>query len=257
MTAPVFVCPAAADAVVGAIVRLTGAEARHAATVQRRVVGERIGLIDGAGTRASGEIVAVDAGWLDIEVDEVSRDDDPSVTLVQALAKGDRDEQSVEAATELGVTEVIPWAAHRSIVQWRGPKADKGRAAWEQLAVAAAKQSRRALVPTVGAMVTTPQLAAWVRERVAAGAAVLVLHEDADQRLASLEWHDARQPVALIVGPEGGIGDDELATLVGAGAVAVVLGPHVLRASSAGPAAIAALAALRGEWGPPRTTLGS
>ncbi len=255
MTAPVFLCPSAADASVGAVLRLTGDEARHAGTVQRRQVGERIGLVDGEGARAVGPIVEVGSGWLDVRVDEVSRDADPSVTLVQALAKGGRDEQAVEAATELGVTAVVPWAAHRSIVQWRGPKADKGRQSWQQQALAAAKQSRRSLVPSVGPVVTTPQLAAFVRDQVAAGAAVLVLHEEASVPLVSLDWPDPARPVVFIVGPEGGIADDEVASLTAAGAVAVVLGPHVLRASSAGPAAVAALAALRGTWAAPATTL--
>ncbi|SEI96035.1 16S rRNA (uracil(1498)-N(3))-methyltransferase [Demequina mangrovi] len=251
MTAPVFVDPAAATAAAGGVLRVEGDEARHAVTVQRRQAGERIDVVDGAGARASGVLVASGDRWMEVRIEAVSRDLDPDSTLVQALAKGGRDEQAVEAAVELGVTRIVPWASDRAIVQWRGPKAAKGREKWSSLALAAAKQSRRALVPSVDDAATTKQLAARVREAVDAGARVLVLHEAATAALADLAWADPDQPVWMIVGPEGGISDAELDALTAAGAIAVVLGPHVLRASSAGPAALAALGALRGHWSRP------
>jgi 16S rRNA (uracil1498-N3)-methyltransferase len=133
-------------------------------------------------------------------------------------------------------------------VQWKGPKAAKALASWEALCLAAAKQSRRALVPTVEPLATTRDLAARTRAATASGVRVLVLHEDAMEPLASLTWAVPHQPVWLVVGPEGGITDGELDALADAGAEAVRLGHHVLRASSAGPAAIAALAAIRGTW---------
>ncbi|WP_062466697.1 16S rRNA (uracil(1498)-N(3))-methyltransferase [Demequina maris] len=248
MTAPVFVDPAAATAAAGDVLRVEGDEARHAVTVQRRQVGERVDIVDGAGARASGVLIATGDRWMEVRVEAVSRDRDPDVTLVQALAKGGRDEQAVEAAVELGATRIVPWASDRAIVQWRGPKAAKGREKWASLALAAAKQSRRAVVPTVDDAATTRQLAARVADAVAAGTRVLVLHESAAAPISALTWDDADAPVWLVVGPEGGIADAEVDALVAAGAEAVVLGPHVLRASSAGPAALAALAALRGHW---------
>ena len=248
MSAPVFLTPAAADARPGDVLEVAGAEARHAVTVQRRGAGERVDLADGAGARASGEIVEAGDGRMRVRIDAVSRDDDPPVVLVQALAKGGRDEQAVEAAVELGATRIVPWGAARSIVQWRGPKADKARDKWVALATAAAKQSRRALVPSVDGVVTTRALAAMVAEATARGDRVLVLHEEAAAPLADLAWDDGAAVTWIVVGPEGGIADDEVGALVDAGAEAVVLGPHVLRASSAGPAAIAALAIARGTW---------
>lgn len=248
MSAPVFISADVAHAEVGDIVTLTGDEARHALTVQRRAVGEEIDLVDGHGTRAAGVIVAVRDGELDIRAGALSRDVDPQMVLVQALAKGGRDEQAVESATELGATRIVPWAAERSIVQWRGPKVDKARASWQSLATAATKQSRRALVPTVDPLVTTPQLVAAVAAAAASGTRVLVLHEVAATPLTSLTWTSAHQPVWLVVGPEGGISEREVTALTEAGGEAVLLGPHVLRASTAGPAAIAALAATRGTW---------
>ena len=251
MSAPVFLCAGVADAHVGDRLTVAGDEGRHAVTVQRRGEGEAIDLVDGSGRRATGRIVEVAPGQMTVQVDALSRDDDPEVVLVQALAKGGRDEQAVESAIELGATRIVPWAAQRSIVQWRGAKAVKGRDKWSALAVAAAKQSRRAQLATVDEIASTAQLAAMVGRAVADGARVLVLHEQAARPLASVAWPDPRQPVWLIVGPEGGIGDEELAQLRDAGASPMVLGPHVLRASSAGPAAIAVLAATRGTWARP------
>ena len=233
---------------VGSVLSLTGAEARHAATVQRRAVGELIDLVDGDGRRANCRIVSVHEGRLEAVVEAVSADDDPEVTLVQALAKGGRDEQAVETAVELGVTAVMPWAAERSIVQWRGPKVDKAIASWRSLVLAAAKQSRRALVPRVEPLVTTRELAGRVNAATASGTRVLVLARGRDVTPGIAGVARVRQPVWVIVGPEGGISDNELAALTDAGAEAVRLGPHVLRSSSAGPAAIAALAATRGTW---------
>jgi 16S rRNA (uracil1498-N3)-methyltransferase len=248
MSAPVFLCPAVATAAVGDAVWLEGAEARHAITVQRRERGERIDLVDGDGRRASGVIDRIEGTSLSVTVEALTVDADPRVVLIQALAKGGRDEQAIESATELGVTDIVPWSAERSIVQWRGVKADKGRSKWESLALAATKQSRRAWVPRVRDVATTAQLQAAVRRAVAEGDRVLVLHELATCAVTQLVWESHSYAVWLIVGPEGGISGAELALLTDAGGEAVRLGPHVLRASTAGPAAIAALAAARGTW---------
>lgn len=248
MSAPIFLSDGAATARPGDEVAVTGAEARHA-SVQRRGQGERVELADGRGARASGVVVEASAERFVVRVDATSFDDDPEIVLVQALAKGGRDEQAIEAATELGVTRVVPWAASRSVVQWRGAKADKALRSWADRVLAAAKQSRRARIPVVDGLVTTPQLASAVAAAVARGERVVVLHESADAPLAFVAVRgEPLEPLWFIVGPEGGIADDELAILVAAGAVAARLGPYVLRASSAGPAAIAAAAALRGTW---------
>ncbi len=248
MSAPVFLSDGAAAARPGDEVSVTGAEAHHA-SVQRRATGERVDLVDGRGARASGVVVEAGAERLVVRVDATSFDDDPEVVLVQALAKAGRDEQAIEAATELGVTRIVPWDAARCVVEWRGAKADKARASWEDRVLAAAKQSRRARVPAVDGLLTTPQLAATVAAAVARGEAVVVLDESAGEPIAFAPVKgEPLEPLWFIVGPEGGIAADELASLVAAGAVAARLGPYVLRASSAGPAAIAAAAALRGTW---------
>ncbi|MDE0572846.1 16S rRNA (uracil(1498)-N(3))-methyltransferase [Demequina sp. B12] len=248
MSAPVFVNPQLAAATVGSVVAVTGAEARHAVTVQRRECGERVDVVNGAGLRASGVIVSAAGDLMEIKVDAVSTDSDAPVTLVQALAKGGRDEQAVESAIELGATGIVPWSAQRSIVQWRGPKADKGRAKWESVVMAATKQSRRALIAPVANVMSTKELASRIGQKVEAGTLVLVLHEDGDTALTDFTDVPLDRDVWLVVGPEGGIAPEEREAFEEAGARTVVLGPHVLRASSAGPAAMAALAAVRGAW---------
>jgi len=226
---------------VGDTVLLDGPEGRHAATVRRTRVGEHLLLTDGAGLRVEGEVVAVGTGTLDLRVVSVSSDPEPSprFVLVQALAKNDRDDQAVEAATECGVDEVVPWQAARSVVQWRGERGEKARRKWDALLMAATKQSRRTRRPALAPTATTADLVARIRD----AASAYVLHEDATLPLAAVTL-PAAGDVVLVVGPEGGISPDELAALTGAGAVAVRLGGTVLRSSSAGPAALAVLSAM-------------
>ena len=179
MTLPLFVVDPAllAGAGEGTAVVLDGPEGRHAATVRRIAAGEQVMLADGAGLRATCEVVAAGRAQLDLRVVAVTRDAEPQprLVLVQALAKGDRDDQAIESATELGVDEVVPWQAARSIVQWRGERGDKARRKWESTVLAATKQSRRARTPVVGELATTRALAT----RIAGAAAAYVLHEDA------------------------------------------------------------------------------
>ena len=169
---------------VGDVVVLDGPEGRHAATVRRTRVGEHLLLTDGAGLRVEGEVVAVGAGTLDLRVVSVATDPEPSprFVLVQALAKNDRDDQAVEAATECGVDEVVPWQASRSVVQWRGERGEKARRKWDAVLVAATKQSRRTRRPVLAPTATTADLAARVRRPPPR----YVLHEDADHPLATV-----------------------------------------------------------------------
>lgn len=192
---------------------------------------------------------------LTVRVLERVEEPEPPVrlALVQAPAKGGRDEQAVETATEVGVDIVVPWRAGRCVSVWSGPRAARGRARWEATAREAAKQARRARVPRVESDRSTRELAAWVRGVTDAGGAVLVLHEEAGTPIGAAalpEPGDGRAPVlAVVVGPEGGIGEEEVAALEWAGARVVRLGPHVMRTASAGPVALALLAERAGLWG--------
>ncbi|MDO5629124.1 MAG: 16S rRNA (uracil(1498)-N(3))-methyltransferase [Mobilicoccus sp.] len=244
MTAPLFHVPTGrlAGCGVGDVVTLAGAEAHHA-TVKRVGVGEEVLLADGSWLLASGSVEATGADEVRVLVREVrdTRPPGPRFVLAQALAKGGRDEQAVESATELGVDEVIAWQADRSIVRWKGERSAKSLAKWANLAVAAAKQSRRASIPVVSGPVDSAGLAQRVAE-----CTTFVLHEEATEPLAGVDLPEDGE-VLLIVGPEGGITPAELEAFVAAGARAVRLGSGVLRSSTAGPAALAVLSAAR-RW---------
>lgn len=227
----------------GDVVELTGDEARHAVTVSRVRPGEHLAIGDGRGTVVHGVVTSTGARELALEATEVVVEDPPAIRimLVQALAKGDRDELAVQAATELGVDAVVPWAASRSVSRWEGPKAEKGRRRWAAIVREAVKQSIRSRLPEVAPVGTTGELSARLD-----GARVLVLEPTATTALTDLR-PDGRD-LALVVGPEGGIAPAELERLVAAGAEPVRLGASVLRTSTAGPAAIAVLNAVLGRW---------
>ncbi|WP_230671260.1 16S rRNA (uracil(1498)-N(3))-methyltransferase [Rathayibacter sp. Leaf248] len=231
------------DVVVGGRLALTGAEARHAATVSRIRAGETIRVGDGRGRVATAVVESSESSRVVLVVESVEEAAPPSprLVLVQALAKGDRDELAVQAATELGVDEVVPWQAARSISRWSGPKEEKGRERWRSIVREASKQSLRARVPEVSPLASTRALA----DRAATDR-VLVLEPSAEVRLSAIE-PDGRDLV-LVVGPEGGVAPEELRLLAEAGAEAVALGDTVLRTSTAGPAAIAVLSARLGRW---------
>jgi 16S rRNA (uracil1498-N3)-methyltransferase len=226
-------------AAVGDEVEVAGPEGRHAVAVVKLRPGETV-LLGGGGRRAQGTVTRTGKDAFSARLDAL-RDEplpSPRLVLVQALAKGGRDEQAVETATELGVDEVAPWQASRGVVVWRGAeREEKGRHRWEAVCVAAAKQSRRARVP----LVAPPADTAEVAERLSRATLGLVLHEEATESLASLA-HPVDGEVVVVVGPEGGITDPELAAFTAAGGRTVRLGPGVLRSSTAGPAALAVLA---------------
>jgi 16S rRNA U1498 N3-methylase RsmE len=162
---------ALAGAAVGGRADLDGAEARHAVAVRRTAVGELVQLADGEGALVVGPVVAAAPDRLTIRVDEVHDLEEPSprFVLVQALAKNDRDDQAIEAATELGVDEVIPWQSERCIVQWRGERGEKAHRKWDQVLLAATKQSRRARRPALAPLLATSGLAQRVERVVREG----------------------------------------------------------------------------------------
>ncbi|MGW9626646.1 16S rRNA (uracil(1498)-N(3))-methyltransferase [Microbacterium sp. NPDC055521] len=238
-----FVVPDCTDAAIGELVRLTGSEGKHASVVRRVRVGETVTIGDGRGVWLEGATEDVTASQVTVRITgrQVQNGPETRIVLVQALAKGDRDEMAVQAACELGVDEIVPWQAARSVSRWDGPKAVKGRERWATIVREAAKQAHRAWVPEVAPVQSTAQLAAR-----AADARLLVLDPWTQTPLTSIR-PDGRDLV-LVVGPEGGITPDELERLEATGAERVRLGDTVLRTSTAGPAAIAVLSANLGRW---------
>lgn len=248
MTASVFVVDTdrLASAVGGARLEVSGPEARHAVVVTRVRIGEEVDLVDGAGRRVRGSVVVAEApDRLVVEVSSISdeRVPSPRFVVVQALAKGEHGELAIDLMTQLGVDAVVPWQAARSVVKWTPEKADRARSKWRDAAVQAAKQSRRASFPDIEPVVSLDGLI----ERVRASATAILLHEEARWSFIDVPLPRSGD-LLLIVGPEGGVSDEERAALVEAGAREAVLGPMVLRSSLAGAAALAVLAS-RLRWG--------
>jgi 16S rRNA (uracil1498-N3)-methyltransferase len=245
MVEPMFSKIMSGEIQIGSLIQLDGPEAKHAISVRRMRVGEDIQLSNGTGLRVRGEIKHIRPNLVEIQVTESLQETNPEVmvTLVQALAKGDRDELAIQAATELGVYSVIPWEADRSISKWIGLKEEKAVARWQTIVTEAAKQSLRSFTPIVKPAVATLGLSQLVSEFDS----VLILDPTAEQGLGSLEFSQP-QSLAIVVGPEGGITPQELEQLESAGAKRVRLGQSILRTSTAGVAAIAAIMAKTNPW---------
>ena len=248
MTAPVFLADGVdvTAAIEGALIVLTGAEGRHAATVRRIRPGERVDVADGAGVIAECVVTEAGAGRVELRV-QARREvpaPEPRIVVVQALPKGDRAELATETMTEVGVDVIVPWAAERCVARWpAGDRAAKALARWRSAAREAAKQARRSRIPDVTGLASTADVAA----RIAAAAAAVVLEPGADAALSRLDL-PARGDVVLVVGPEGGVSPGELAAFTTAGAHPARLGESVLRTSTAGAAAAAVLMSRTGRW---------
>ena len=240
MTEPLFLADLDAPEV-GQVVALTGDEGRHAAAVRRLRVGEVILISDGNGTAVRGPVATADKSGLSITVAEVLYSPLPPVkyVAVQALPKGDRAELAVEMLTELGIDEIVPWQAERSVVRWAPDRTERGLTRWRATAREAAKQCRRFRVPIVTMPMTTAELAL----RIAQTDLTVVLHETAPTPLGVLEV-PASGEVMFIIGPEGGLTEEEVGIFTAAGGRAALISDAVLRTSTAGVVALAQLQAL-------------
>lgn len=228
---------------------LDGPEGRHAATVQRIGPGEEVLLADGRGATAEAVVTAAGRNALTLAIRSRAYEPapDPRLVVVQGIAKGDRGELAVQAMTEVGVDEIVPWAATRSVSRWRAERGERARDRWVATAREAAKQSRRAWCPAIAG--DPDESTRAVAARLGTAAAAYVLHEEADAALATAPL-PAHGDVLLVVGPEGGIAPEEVAAFAEAGATPVRLGPTVLRTSTAGVAALSVLSARLGRWDP-------
>jgi 16S rRNA (uracil1498-N3)-methyltransferase len=244
VSAPVFVLEGVALQA-GATVVLDGAEGRHAATVQRLGVGERLVVTDGNGTSADATVTRAERDLLELEIDHVVNTPPPQLRLVvvQALPKGERGELAVATMTEVGVDVIVPWSAARCVARWDGARGEKAQARWHATSRQSAKQSRRSRFPEVTGLAGTRDVAGLLQR----AALAVVLHEDATTGLghASLP---ADGDVVLVVGPEGGISPEELAAFEAAGSRSYRLGPSVLRTSTAGSVAAGVLLSRTARW---------
>ena len=242
---PLFFAAIGKDTVVGSVFVLAGPEAKHAVSVRRMTVGESIAVSDGAGLKVRGKVSKVLKETLEVSVESVDLLTEPAtkLVLVQALAKGDRDELAIQACTELGVFEVIPWQADRSISIWKAEKKQKGQTRWQTIVTEAAKQSLRAFVPRVREALDSSELI----QILSGFDQVLILDPEAQGSITDMKPSPSGT-VAIVVGPEGGISEAELAEFAKAGFSSVHLGSGVLRTSTAGIAAISYLQAKLGDW---------
>ncbi|MFD7991874.1 16S rRNA (uracil(1498)-N(3))-methyltransferase [Streptomyces mexicanus] len=245
MTAPVFVVDDLRR--IGPEFVLDGPEGRHAVSVKRLRPGEDVVLTDGRGRWTEGVVKAAEGKdrlvVMDLGTVQEEPAPSPRITVVQALPKGDRGELAVETMTEVGVDAIVPWAASRCITQWKGERGLKALGKWRATAREAGKQSRRVRFPEVADAATTKQVARLLAEADFAA----VLHESGEEPLATAEL-PAEGEIVLVVGPEGGVSPEELALFAQAGAKPYVLGPTVLRTSTAGVAATALLLGRTGRW---------
>ncbi len=247
MSPPVFLLPPGSlgDAVTGTHVEVAGDEGKHGIRSLRLRVHESVELVDGEGRRVRGTVHEIEPAAFSVSIETVVDEDPllPSLTVVQALAKGDRGESAVEMLTECGVDRIVPWSAERSISVWKADRRERGLRRWRSVAKAASKQARLARLPQVTELHSTSE----VINLFGGDTQVLVLHEEAHDRLAATAIIEAKTLV-LIVGPEGGLSGEEVSRFVEAGAHAVRLGDSVLRTSTAGVVAAAIVATRSGRW---------
>jgi 16S rRNA (uracil1498-N3)-methyltransferase len=237
MSLPLFLVPELPE---GDDFVLDGPEGHHAAAVQRLRAGEELLLGDGRGGTARAVVIAVLKQSLRLEIVKTGYEAPPTprIVVAQGIAKGERGELAVQAMTEVGVDEILPWAAARSVAVWKGERGARSREKWVATVREAAKQARRAWVPVVGG---DPDVATRDLRPT------FVLHEEATQRLSTVDIPEAAE-IVLAIGPEGGIDERELKLFLETGAVAVRLGDNVLRTSTAGVAALSVLATRLGRW---------
>ena len=223
---------------------IEGDEAHHAGSAARIKVGEKINVTNGQGRIAEVEVLDINKRNIGCRILEVRDETRAKVvlTVIQALTKGDRARETIELLTEGGVELIIPWQAARSIGQWKDEKDAQGK--WRSWAKEATKQSRRTWIPEILDLHTTAQ----VKRRIQDSDLAIVLHENGAEAFSEIVTSAPPREILLIVGPEGGISDDELASFVSSGARSIRLGKPVFRSAHAGVAALAAIQAAFGIW---------
>ncbi|WFF41091.1 16S rRNA (uracil(1498)-N(3))-methyltransferase [Salinicola endophyticus] len=218
----------AADFRVGGDVVLPEGAARHVALVLRLGVGAPLKLFDGAGLEAQASLIEAGRKRVvaRIETLEPGRGESPlAVHLGQAISKGDRMDYAIQKAVELGVAAITPLYVERGDVRLKGEREAKKLAHWQGVAVSACEQCGRASIPPVH----PPQpLEAWLGARDEQ--LRLVLHPATDD---SWRHADALDSAALLIGPEGGLTDAEVAAARHAGFQPLTLGPRILRTETA------------------------
>ena len=226
----------------GSTQELSGDEGHHAVKVMRLQIGEQIKIADNLGNWVSGAITDVGKKSLKINVSERgnAKHLKPELILVQAVTKSDRTKEMLELLTVAGADQIIPWQAQRCISKWQSDSTDK----WLTTIKESAKQARRVKLPVLRDAVTTNQLMKLFQ----AEDQIIVLHESTQLNLSQFNFVESTQRIFIVIGPEGGISEDEIAQLTSANAVVVQMGENVLRSAHAGFAALSGIQTLIGRW---------
>jgi 16S rRNA (uracil1498-N3)-methyltransferase len=225
---------------VGSRYEFDSEDAHHAIKVLRIAAGEIFNLSDGKGAWSKVSVENVNKKSMTVRVLASGFEEALSqqFTIVQAIPKGDRIKESIEMSTEGGVDRIVMWKATRSI-----GRADEKIEKLQQTAREASKQSRRFRIPEVSGVATTE----GVVDVIAKADLALVFHESAIQTISKTVTAGAIN-IVIIIGPEGGLTDDELETFAAAGAKVVLMGRPILRSAHAGLAALAAVNTALSVW---------
>ena len=223
---------------IGAHYEFANEDANHAIRVLRMQVGAEFMLSDGNGAWSQVRAINVSKKSMQVEViDSGFQEALPTtITVVQALPKGDRSKEAIELLTEAGVDRIVPWAATRSI--------GKGTEKFAVTAREASKQSRRFRIPEVTPLATTAQIC----EAIKLSDLALAFHESATHKLSDQISSHNVQHLLIIIGPEGGITDEELDAFTASGAKIALMGRPIFRSAHAGIAGLAAVQTLLKSW---------
>jgi 16S rRNA (uracil1498-N3)-methyltransferase len=219
-------------------------DALHAIRVLRMKSGDLFNLSDGKGSWSHVEALEVHKKHMTVEVLKSGHQDplDTHFTVIQAIPKGDRIKESIELSTEGGADRIVMWKASRSI-----GKSDDKIEKLQGTAREASKQSRRYRIPEIIGVATTNA----VVDQIAQADLAIVFHESATMKLSQIVNSQSQigcKKVAIIIGPEGGLTDDEIDTFAAAGAKVALMGRPILRSAHAGLAALSAVNTALSIW---------
>ena len=231
---------------------LDGSAARHLSSALRMKVGQEITLFNGQGGEYAATLTEVGKNKVSVKVVEyrnINRESALKIHLVIGVSRGERMDLIVQKATELGATEITPLFTERTEVKLSGERLAKKARHWQQIAISACEQCQRNLVPTINNPTTLDQ---WLHQSDTLNtldndqSLKLVLHHRTEKRLSE---HQGVNNICLLVGPEGGLGEREIAAAIEKGFQSLALGPRVLRTETAPLAAISIMQSLWGDMG--------
>jgi 16S rRNA (uracil1498-N3)-methyltransferase len=220
---------------------ISGMDAHHIQDVLRLKIGDKVQIVADDGVVALGEITAWEKGKVFLQCVKIaagSHEPTVKISLAQGLAKGEKMDFVIQKAVELGISTVYPVSMEHSVVQLKGPQAEKKLQRWQKIAESAAKQCQRDLIPNVAPV----QNLAKVLQEDTSELKLLAYEGETQQSLKTvLEAHPEAKSMLVIIGPEGGISEKELAAAEAAGALTVSLGHRILRTETAGMVVLTAI----------------